>query len=303
MLIESDGALGTAGLGLAQGVTPGSISSFSGTYVFGVLGDDLSSTFPNTFTAAGIFDADAGTGYMDASLPAYANPNTGAVGLQVSASFTGTTNVDAKGIGRVFSTFSGFTPRFNPSLTPFFVFYLTGNGNPVLFLADGQHNYPFLGAGMAYPQLSTPTFSGNYGMSFTQQNGTEEDGTAQMNANPSTTPPSLTGVADGTNGFGGNQSFTGTFGSPNANGAIPGILESTNSTAFLSPTPFNVDFYPIDGSIGNPGGFFVETDLLTSLQVTFGYYAAQCPVTEPPTNTTECPAVSQAVKQRGKVHK
>lgn len=302
-LIESDteGAGWTAGLAVAQAVSPGSFTTFSGTYVFGVQGTDLSIGDPSTLTSAGVFNADAGSGYMDTFLQAYSNPVTGTVGAQISASFNGTTAVDTKGIGRVRSAFTGFAPPAKPGFAPAFIFYLTGSGScpadrscPALFLANGGKNYPFLGAGIAYPQTAPLTFGGDYGFSFTQQNGGEEtDGTAQFTADSTTNPPTLSGFAD-VSIYGGDvqsaQAFSGTFNSPASNGLFAATLENgssdnPSSNAFIS-SPFAADFYIID----QDHGFFIETDLVDpnapSGLVSFGYYACRNSVTGPATCST-----------------
>ena len=69
---------------------------------------------------------------------------------------------------------------------------------------------------------------------------------------------------------------------------------------------FSVDYFYIDAE----HGFFVETDLVNSVpptnpptpsaQVSFGYYAAQCAVTNPP---TACSATSQSDKGRKMIRK
>jgi hypothetical protein len=79
-LIESDntagiGGLGsTAGVAIAQASAPGTFNSFSGTYVFGVLGEDLGIFLPATMTSVGVFTADGSgnitNGYTDTLLQA-----------------------------------------------------------------------------------------------------------------------------------------------------------------------------------------------------------------------------------------
>jgi S-formylglutathione hydrolase FrmB len=138
----------------------------------------------------------------------------------------------------------------------------------------------------------TPTFSGDYGFSFTQEDGSENDGTAQINANA--TNQNLSGFADSSTNAGlpglPDQSFSGTFASPSSSAPFPGALENTDqSTAFSvgnnnTTNEFAVDYYFIDPS----HGFFVETDLVNAVpptipptpsgQVSFGYYAARTPL-------------------------
>jgi hypothetical protein len=289
-LIESDNTSGTgsgstAGIAIGQGAATGTFktaTSFSGTYVFGVMGVDLAGTTPATLTSAGVFTADGSgdltNGYTDTALQQ--NGAQGTSGAEISASFSGKYSVDVKGTGRVQSNFLDFVPRQIPNFHPKFFFYLTGNGNPALVLDGGDISayYPSLGTGIAYPQAAAPlTFGGNYGFSFSQQNGSEDDGTAQMAANRATTPPSLSGFADDSRA--GDQPFSGTFTAPAAsgNGVFAGSLENGIGGSAFPASPFNVDYYVID----QYHGFFVETDLVngpTTGQVSFGYYAGRTPV-------------------------
>jgi hypothetical protein len=118
-LIETDGSVFTAGPAIAQAGAPGSFTCFSGTYVFGMLGDDLSSNFLNTMTSAGWFDGDNGSGHMDTAFQAYFNPLSGVVGAQISADFGGLTAPDTRGIGRVFSALAAFVPPVSTKLLSF----------------------------------------------------------------------------------------------------------------------------------------------------------------------------------------
>jgi hypothetical protein len=307
-LIETDAVSGsgfglTAGLAIGQGNATGSFksgSSFSGTYVFGILGTDLSNSnlSPNTLTAAGLFTADGSgnltNGFTDTFLDvntvqgSVSNPQTGA---QISAAFTGTYSVDSTGTGRATSTAITFNPEPKDDYTPAFFFYLTGlsgEGAPAaLILQGGDTHYPSVGTGIAYLQSGSASFSGDYGLSFTQeQSGTgENDGTAPLSADATTAPPSLSGVADVNESFGANQDqpFTGTFAAPSANSPFTGVLVGTNN-AVVSSVAFipqiAVDYYFIDPN----HGFFVETDLVTATspeqqgQVSLGYYTARTPV-------------------------
>jgi hypothetical protein len=292
-LIESDNPPGTGGIGstigvaISQGSATGTFNntSFSGLYVFGVLGQDLFTTAPSTLTSAGVFSADGGgnliNGFTDTLLQA--------TPAQISAAFTGAYSVAAT--GRVRSSFSHFAPHPPAGFNPGYFFYLTGNGNaPVLVLAaakDNQSNPLLVGAGIAYMQSSgSLTLSGDYGFGFTQQNGSEYDGTAQMSADSTTTPISLAGIADVSAPGGGVQSdqpFSGTLNSPclaGLAGCVIGTLENTGKgNAFVSPNrPLPVDFYVIDSD----HGFFVETDLLSpnnpSGVVALGNYVRRTPV-------------------------
>src|SRR5208337_1295017 len=301
-LIESDntspttpGFGSTAGLAIGQGAATGTFTSntsFSGTYVFGIPGVDLSNSniLPATLTSAGLFTADGSgnlnSGFTDTFLlfntaqGTVSQPQTGA---QISASFTGQYSVDTSGTGRASSTSITFDPEPKHGYQPLFFFYLTGNGNPPLVLESGDDHYPSLGAGIAYPQTAPLTFSGDYGLSFTQQNGAENDGTAQMNANPTAMPPSLSGFADLNLAFSANidQPFTGGFSTPASNGLFPGTLVGNNnivSSVVFTPQ-IAVDDYVIDAG----HGFFVETDLVTqgaqqNGQVSLGYYAVRTPL-------------------------
>ncbi len=140
---------------------------------------------------------------------------------------------------------------------------------------------------MAYLQSGSPSFNGDYGFSFTQEQGGggENDGTAQLNADATTAPPSLSGVADVNLDFGANQDqpFTGTFATPAATAPFAGILVGTNNSVSSSSVFFPqiaADYYFIDPN----RGFFVETDLVNATspeqtgQVSLGYYAVRTPV-------------------------
>ncbi|MGA9527768.1 MAG: hypothetical protein WBS24_06605 [Terriglobales bacterium] len=307
-LVETDNTSGS-GFGTTGGIAVGqesktgtftSNSSLSGTYVFGILGTDLSNSnlAPNTLTAAGLFTADGSgnlaNGFTDTFLAvntvqgSVSSPQTGA---QISAPFTGTYSVDSTGTGRATSTAITFNPEPKDNYDPAFFFYLTGltaEGQPAaLILQTGDTHYPSVGTGVAYAQSGSPSFNGDYGLSFTQeQSGSgENDGTAPVTANSTTAPPSLSGTADINVDFGSNpdQPFTGTFVTPVATGPFSGTLVGTenlqvNSQAFNPPIA--VDYYFIDPN----HGFFVETDLVNAVspeqtgQVSLGYYTARIPV-------------------------
>jgi hypothetical protein len=320
-LIESDNLAGlgyasTAGLAISQGSATGNFSSFAGTYVFHVPGTDLYSgnIFPSTFTSVGILNASAGNGFTDTSFQQNADNEQFTTGTQISATFDEVTNfVDAD--GKVSTTFKGFDPAPKQSFQSRFFFYLTGSG-PALVLADGNAIYPFLGAGIAYPQSTAltfpdPSYGALYGFNYIQQNGGEFDATAELNANPIAPPPCSTTGPTTSGTFSGcadvsqpglavtGQSFSGTFPSPYASDcttSVPGCFTGTfsngsSSTAFTSGLQDSngngtlaADFYLIDPD----HGFFVETDLAAqsavgASQVTLGYFAARCPVTLPPT--------------------
>jgi hypothetical protein len=289
-LIESDDTISAGGIGLTGGVAIGQGSatgtflddtSFSGTYVFGVPGVDLSGTAPNTMTSVGLFTADGSGNLVNGFTDTFLQQNgaQGNAGAQISAAFSGKYSVDTKGTGRVRVTFDHLIPAPRPGFQPVFLFYLTGNGNPPLVLESGDAtNYPCLGAGIAYPQSpGAHTFAGKYGFSFTQQNGSENDGTAQMIADP--TAKTLSGSADSTLVSAGDSnpldhSFSATFTAPLSNGIFTGDLSNSTGSAFINPV-MPLDYYIIDPS----HGFFVETDLvdpnLPSGTVSFGYYAVR----------------------------
>ena len=306
-LIETDDASGsgfgmTGGVAIGQGGATGTFTgnnSFSGTYVFGIPGTDLStgnSSFaPNTLTAAGLFTADGSgnltNGFADTFLDLNGVQVSGQTGAQISAAFTGTYSVDSTGTGRAASTAITFNPEPKDDYSPAFFFYLTGitgEGEPAaLVLQSGDTHYPSIGTGVAYLQSGSPSFNGDYGFSFTQEQGGggENDGTAQLNADATTAPPSLSGVADVNLDFGANQDqpFTGTFATPTATAPFAGILVGTNNSVSSSAVFFPqiaVDYYFIDPN----HGFFVETDLVNATspeqtgQVSLGYYAARTPV-------------------------
>jgi len=279
--------------------------------------------------------------YLGSSGSCNVNGNTPA-GAQISATFGGTYTIDSAGIGstggiggagigRVKASLNSFNPQpLCGGFSSQFLLYLTGdvtngycpadtadNGNcPALVVAVGNANYPFIGTGIAYPQASSPTFPPiNTGFSFTQYSSSgEEDGTAQMTAAPNATPPSSSGIADnsinGVNlGFGGTYDPSGCFITAGSNlvavpNCYPGTLSSGSSAFQTDLNQISVHFYVIDGSLGNPGGFFVETDWLEQMeagvstpQVSFGYFAAQCPINSP----TPCPPPPQQGDKRGRV--
>jgi hypothetical protein len=300
--------------------------SLSGSYIFGVTGIDLSPNdsgyLPSTLTAAGVFTADGQSdgavtsGFTDNFLQLNCVQSTcktgGIQGAQVSVAFTGTYSVDSSssnacgatsgtvivGTGRACMIPSTFTPAPTPSYRPYFFFYLTGATSSVepsaLVLGMGDVgpspnlHYPSIGTGIAYSQsTAAPTFTGDYGFSFTQQNGNENDGTAQLTVNPSASPQ-LSGFADTTNEVPSDtvladHSFTGSFSSPAPDGVFPGAL-GTNNNSQTSSNVFNpqigVNYYIIDPS----HGFFVETDLVNGTspeqpgEVSIGYYTVRTPL-------------------------
>jgi hypothetical protein len=286
-LVENDnnsggGSGSTGGVAIGQGTATGTFannSSFSGTYVFGELGVDLTGFTPNTFTSVGLFTADGSGGLSNGFTDTLLQQNgaQGFAGSQISGTFSGTYNVAPDGVGRVGMNFDRFHPQPTPGFAPLFFFYLTGNGNPPLFLdgSDTLLNYPSLGAGIAYPQSAAPfTFGGKYGLSFTQQNGSENDGTGQITA--ISAAGTFSGIVDN------NSAFTDTFDSP-ISGTFATPLSNGLSVGTLSGVPFDFTPFAVDYYVINPSqGFFVETDLVNPNEpsgvVSFGYYAARTPV-------------------------
>ncbi len=341
-LIESDDNFGwTSGVAIAQAnASDFSNASLSGPFVFGVMGTDLSgqnfnnngSFVPATSTAVGVFAADGDgcktshcKGYTDTFL-FYNNNNPQLTsGAQISGTFDGSYSVDKTGRAEFSLSITPGPPLELQPYTPLVILYLTDGQNPApVLVLEGEYKtgetdfYPTLGTGIAYPQsTATPAVSADYGLSFTQFNSTENDGTAQMNANPTANPTAptggVTGLSDSTaGGSSGPYPFSGNFATPEASSPFAGnFLDATALEDLGVPfmvgnnanNGFSVDYFYIDPQ----HGFFVETDLVNSVpptnpptpsgQVSFGYYAAQCAVTNPP---TECTATSQGDKKRGR---
>ncbi|HSZ62022.1 MAG TPA: hypothetical protein VK828_09495 [Terriglobales bacterium] len=313
-------AFGVTG-GLAIGQAPGSFGNFTNaslplgtTYVFGITGIDLSTNsgnngyLPLTLTAAGLFQTDgagnvvSNSGYTDTFLLYNTNQNNPQAGAQVRSSFGGTYSVDSSGSGRTTIGCTVCTPAtsitFNaaliPTYRPEFFLYLTGlsGSDPAaLVLAVGDPgpspnlHYPSIGTGVAYAQSTmTAAFTGPYGFSFAQENGNENDGTAQLNANP-TSAPQVSGLADANLGGSASQdnAFLGTFSTPISGVPFSGTLSANSNPpggagSNVFPSPMVVDYYFIDPD----HGFWVETDLVNgtppSGQVSLGYYAGRTPV-------------------------
>lgn len=291
-LVESDNSAGTGfgstgGLAIAQGAATGTFTakSLSGSYVFGILGEDLSLFQPATLTSVGVFNSDGAghvkSGFTDTFLLGncvQANClNTGIPGAQVSSSFTGTYTISSSKNGRV-QIARTFPASVQPPFHEGLLLYLTGNGNPALILDNGDsttQNYPSLGVGIAYPQGAGPFgLAGTYGFSLTQQNGGEIDSVAQFAGDPNTS--SLSGIMDSAGSP--NIPIAGTFGTPGPDGRFTASLGG--QFEFVSPitSDFAAEFYAIDSA----HGFFVETDLTDplnpSLTVSMGYYAARTPL-------------------------
>lgn len=273
-LIETDNnsssGFSTSGTAISQGTARGTFTdaSFSGTYVFGILGTDMSSGLSSSLVSVGLINPDGSGNLSTGVTDTFLMSDVQGLPLQVSSQYDGTYQIDTKGIGRVRATLKDFDPAPRPAYHPLLIFYLTGEG-PALVLNSGgkDANYPSLGAGIAYPRAASRTFRGKYGVSFTQQNGSENDGTGRVVVDPASNP-SLSGLVDDTNfGLGNPVTLTDHVGSQDSNGRIQG-------TFLGSP----VRFYPIDST----QGFFVQTDLadeqLPSGQVALGYYATRTPI-------------------------
>jgi hypothetical protein len=315
-IAQASGAYGTFGNG-----------SLSGNYTFGITGVDLyqSNLVPATLTAAGVFTADGQadgaltSGFTDTFLQLNCVQQSckigGIEGAQISAAFTGIYAVDSasascgadsgtvvSGTGRACLTPANFIPGPSPSYNPQLFLYLTGltgSSQPAALVlglgavgASPNLHYPWIGSGLAYAQTTaTPALSGLYGASFTQENGSETDGTAQMTVNSANTP-ALSGTADASFQLG--NGFLGIFGTATSNN-LPGALYANPEAPIASvfTNQIAVDYYSIDSN----QGFFVETDLVNGPyqtgQVTLGYYATQCQVTVPPTT---CPTTQEVRK-------
>ena len=284
-LIETDSNFGTAGVAIGQGSLTGTFSSFSGTYTLGIFGEDLSGS-PATLAAAASFTAGAGA-LSNGTIDELQSSQL----VQISDGFSATYTVDPS--GRV-DTSSSFTFTSNGP-GPDLVFYLTGGGNPVLVLdADTEPTLSGggVGTGLAYPSTAGANFSGDYGLSFTQNfTGTEGDATGAICVNASSvtcpppggpnTPPgspnTLAGIVDQTLGFSplGPNPLTGEFQTSAASGRLTGTLSDTPN---FPSNPLSVAFYLIDSG----HGFFVETDGGSGQTnpgvLTFGYFASRVPV-------------------------
>jgi hypothetical protein len=274
-LIESDndgtgtGIGSTAGVAIGQGAKTGTFTtnqSFSGNYVFEILGQDFSG-LPTSLASVGQFAADTNgnlTGYNDEEL--------NGLSVEISDSLSGTYIVESTGTGRVDSSLNFATNGPGPEL----IFYLTGNGNPPLVL-DSDVNIGSLGVGLAFAQAASPfSFDGSFGLSFTQStSGLENDGTGQINVNGSAS--SLSGVVDTNLSFSPqpDTTLTGTYGTIDPSGRFTGELTNTFfPSPGARPSTLAVAFYLIDSS----HGFFIETDSSLSGELSFGAFAARTPV-------------------------
>jgi len=271
-LIESDndgtgtGIGSTAGVAIGQGSNTGTFTtnqSFSGNYVFEILGQDLSG-LPASLASVGQFTADT-----SGNLNGYNDEELNGVSVEISDSFSGTYVLDSSGTGRVDSTVNFSVNGPGPEL----IFYLTGSGNPPLVL-DSDVNIGSLGTGLVHPQTAAPfSFDGSYGLNFTQStSGLENDGTGQIVVDGSA--GTLSGVVDTNLSFSPqpNTALTGSYGAIDPTGRFTGELSNAFfPTPGTTPNALAVAFYVID-----PGhGFFIETDSLVSGELSFGTFATR----------------------------
>ncbi|HLX70916.1 MAG TPA: hypothetical protein VKV04_14920, partial [Verrucomicrobiae bacterium] len=285
-LVESDingtgGGFGaTSGIAIGQGIATGTFtgnSSFAGTYVFHVEGQDPSG-LPISLASAGQFSADS-NGNLNSG---YDNEVLSAFGGAVSDSLTGTYTLSAGGIGRVDSFVNFSVSGAGPEL----IFYLTGNGNPILVLdADDNTNsiaVGSIGSGAALAQSVPPfSFNGKYGVELASVNSQSQDtATGQIVANASSS--SITeGEIDTNVGFQlsfvpgqtNPTSLSGAFGAPAASGRFTGTLSNTYFPATTSGV-ISGAFYPVTSGLV----YFIETDFVSSGQSTFGFLMSRTPV-------------------------
>lgn len=287
-LIETDAAFGfTSGIAIGQGAATGTFTtpgSFHGAYAFGTTGTD-GSAIVNSLAAAGKFTAGGGNGILSAG---FIDETQRGLQIEFSDKFTGTFTVDPGGSGRVDTNSSFVFGDPNNGTGPELVFYLTGNGNPILVLdADiepalaGGGEFGFgVGTGIAYPITAGATFTGSYGFSLTQNLPPFEfDGTGDITASAQT----VSGVSDANIGFVPTLADQGTnvsdgFGTTNIAGRLTGTL-STPLTSSLGLANVSVAYYLIDSN----HGFVVENDGdafsgVNPGDLSFGFFATRTPV-------------------------
>lgn len=278
--IETDSTTGvglgvTAGPAMGQGAATGTLtssSSFAGTYAMGVFGDDLSGT-PSSLAFAGTFFT-GGTGTLTKG---FIDEIQSGMFVQVSDRFHGTYTLDGTGIGRVDTNASLIFAKTVNGTGPELVFYLTGKGTPALIL-DADVEVVLggggVGTGVAYPIASGTSFSGTYGLSFTQNfGGTEADAAGAITVDG--TAHILAGTVDTNSGFlpQPNTALSGTFAATTISQRLTGILSNQ-----LFPADLSMAFYPIDLN----HGFFVEIDGGPSGVnpgfLAFGFFSGRAPV-------------------------
>ena len=296
-LIETDDLDGnsgflTAGIAVSQGIAAGTFTnaSLTGPYVFGVLGYDVNSFVPSSFTSVSVVNADGNgnfTGITDTLF-------LGESGAFTASTLTGTYVTDIDLAGRVDLTpkFSGLSPKPKAVV----LLYLTGNGTPPLLLwSEGADiNFSAVGTGIGYPQAANAsTFSfGNhetYGFNLTQNVFQEIDGSGEMLATINGIAGTLTGTIEDFNNNefngGGAVALSDTFTLPaDSFGRIAGTF--MNVSGNIGPS---VEYYMVDDN----HGFLVETDLLTLGQTTLGYFTQSCDVT----NAVSCQAAQKSSRR------
>lgn len=216
----------------------------------------------------GQFSADA-VGNLNSG---YGDEVLNGTGVEISDSFTGTYSLDPTGTGRVDSQITFSRNGTGPEL----IFYLTGNGNPPLVF-DAESKYDSLGVGMANPQAVAPfSFDGKYGLSFTEGVGPlENDATGQITVDGASNK--LSGYIDTNFDFSGlpDTQITGSFVAVATPGPFNGSLaNSLFPTPGTSPSTLAMNFYFIDSG----HGYFMETDSLTSGELTVGSFVARSAV-------------------------
>jgi hypothetical protein len=323
-LIETDDVNGssgflTAGLAVSQNdpstgtyVGPFTAASLSGQYLLGVLGIDFAgqggvggtptastltfaaSICPNgsgTLSCGGstTIGGEADTLFQVASLAftdLFVNGGTNGSNYTVDSYAGG-----SAGIGRA-QFLIKLAAQTAPKPDAKVLFYLTGDGSPLILYAMGTNlNFGSYGTGIAYAQPSPATSFGNpatYGVSFTQQNGTENDGTGQMISQSASNSGTLTGTVDDTLD---NDFTTSTFTLADtfmlSTDEFGLITNSTFRNVAGTSGPF-VDYFLTGDSKAE--GFLIENDLVSagSGQVAFGYFAQACDVT----SATSCAAAA-----------
>ena len=289
-LLENDDTNGTSGfltggLAIGQGSPAG---TFNGSYVFGILGANVPTSnnpalTPSSLTSAGVLNADSSTGSLSGYTDTFLQADSAGPPASVSSPFSNV-SYQTDSLGRVAWNLAFTGPMFKPN----FGAYLDGDGTPLVLYGEITGTFLSVGAGIAYPQAAPPlTFGGGetYGVSFTLQSGTENDGTGQMTSSPYNGQEiSLSGTVDdlGGNDFPSGNGTPIAFTEPpftptNING-MAGII--TGGTFLFENGGGLVNYYFVDPN----QGFFIETDLATSSQVGLGYFAQACDVT----SSTSC---------------
>ena len=217
-LVENDEFGSSGGPAIGQGPATGTFTSnsaFTGTFVYGVLGQSE----PGPDAIAGLFTAD-GTGNLTNGFT-----DANYAGLVTSDSLTGSYSVDGSGTGRTTIATNYGTNGAGPN----FIAYLTGTGNPPLLLNTDTFA---LGTGIAYQQSAGPfSFNGPYGVGLSAFDSSgENNGTAQITADNSA--GTFSGTADINIGFVPTTDLpvSGTF-TVNSNGRFPSTLTAVSNTA------------------------------------------------------------------------